>query len=306
MQWQPTVAYAGSRLEQPHVNRSMVQTPATLFGDSQYPLRRSQSGSKLKVIEELSSQIKNLQTELERAYEEIDRLKSSWKGSKGCEFVKGSTGEEPVASSIRQYQNVSDQDIGKRSKGNQMVRKRSFPSMEYNNSKDDLCDTQLVQSHKQPSIMGVRSEILLEKASAAMKRECVALESSYVPTEVFIRDSNSFNDIFSSFSSADKDDRMASFATLPDRLRDFDGPFSTTAWGKDWNPTTVSETTSSEDRLDSSLRRDSFTYSDLSVAECFSDDVDSVSLGSIFDDVTIHSNDPIFGSFEHLYSDWQL
>jgi len=284
MQWQPTVAYAGSRLEQPHVNRSMVQTPATLFGDSQYPLRRSQSGSKLKVIEELSSQIKNLQTELERAYEEIDRLKSSWKGSKGCEFVKGSTGEEPVASSIRQYQNVSDQDIGKRSKGNQM----------------------LVQSHKQPSIMGVRSEILLEKASAAMKRECVALESSCVPTEVFIRDSNSFNDIFSSFSSADKDDRMASFATLPDRLRDFDGPFSTTAWGKDWNPTTVSETTSSEDRLDSSLRRDSFTYSDLSVAECFSDDVDSVSLGSIFDDVTIHSNDPIFGSFEHLYSDWQL
>ncbi|KAK4527707.1 hypothetical protein GAYE_SCF43G5633 [Galdieria yellowstonensis] len=284
MQWQPTVAYAGSRLEQPHVNRSMVQTPATLFGDSQYPLRRSQSGSKLKVIEELSSQIKNLQTELERAYEEIDRLKSSWKGSKGREFVKGSTGEEPVASSIRQYQNVSDQDIGKRSKGNQM----------------------LVQSHKQPSIMGVRSEILLEKASAAMKRECVALESSCVPTEVFIRDSNSFNDIFSSFSSADKDDRMASFATLPDRLRDFDGPFSTTAWGKDWNPTTVSETTSSEDRLDSSLRRDSFTYSDLSVAECFSDDVDSVSLGSIFDDVTIHSNDPIFGSFEHLYSDWQL
>ncbi|EME27213.1 hypothetical protein Gasu2_19140 [Galdieria sulphuraria] len=332
IEWQSSVNPAGNRLEYIDGHLSFLGSPVEGM-PSQTLLERSGSSNKLKVIEELSTQIRGLQTELEKAYEEIERLKRFRKSPEGVEQVKGVTSEEFLSQGVG-YRSVSDYYLAQ-SRKNILTRKRSFPNMSYSNSEGNLQKLQQSESLKQPSYQSLSrngSVDFLEKnnhsLSNAMKKSQAHMTSA---NDKSIKKSGRVKDSFAACYTADLKNSVASVSEVSDPLQvsepgiaksDFShscfrAPIASALQvnGQSsnekewiWNGSAFSESTSLDEIVDSpfgEMRRDSFTYSDLSGAECFSDDVDSLSLGSILDDVTINTDEPIW-SFGHLYSDLQL
>ncbi|GJQ08393.1 hypothetical protein GpartN1_g184.t1 [Galdieria partita] len=332
VEWKPSVNYSRSCLEKNFASLNSWQTP--IEGKySQALLGRSESSNKLKVIEELSTQIRGLQTKLEKAYEEIERLKRFRNGSDGSEPVKNKMTE--LFSRGIGYRSVSERYVAQRRK-NELTRKRSFPNMCYSNSEGNLQSLQVAENWKQSSYQSLTrngSAELLEKDNDSLRSTLKKNKGHIiVSSDTVNRKSSRIHDSFpSSFNPFDLKDSVASISELSDplpiceprmeKLEFHESCFhAPSASGlpvnshldneKDWiwNGNTFSDSTSLDEVVDSpfeGMRRDSFTYSDLSAAECFSDDVDSLSLGSILDDVAIDADEPIW-SFGHLCSDWQL
>lgn len=317
-EWQPNKFYSEGFFETTKSPINCLETPLDPLG-SRPSLKRSQSCSKLKVIEELSLQIKCLQTQLEKAYEEIERLKRVGKVTNGLEHVKSATMDNYFVPSVGHHC-ISEYYLTKSDAG-KLERKRSFPTMSYRVSEKDLGELDSNEHHKHSFCRsssgnnwdGWLTEDSTRHVANTAPRQAM-WEINCSPNET-VTESTLTNNSFKSFipetaAMSELSDRLAmgEWTFLKDSFIDLSSPLCANekeSWNRDRSA--YSDSTSLEGTVDNYLgmRRDSFTFSDLSAAECFSEDVDSLSLGSILDDVTINADESIW-SYGHSHSDWQL